>query len=279
RRRIYEHHGFWLIVLTTLLYLPLLGSHSLSDPWETHYGEVSREILARDDWISLWWAQDGWFWSKPILDFWIQALAMAAFGVRYMPARMLSAVTEGHDPWPEWAVRLPVFLLTVLAVYILYKAVARLTNRRAGFLGGLALLTMAQWFLLAHQTMTDMPFVATMSATMGLFVLAVFCDPERTVKVHEIAIGSVRLRVSAYHLVMGAIALCTIPQILYLFSRNIDIGFAPLILRVHPDSFASGSPINCGLPGNEACRTGLVPVLRGLQPAVQALIWMQTLAL
>ncbi len=80
-RPLLRRHGFWLITFATLLYLPLLGSHSLSDPWETHYGEVSREILARNDWISTWWAQDGWFWSKPVLDFWIQALSMATFGV------------------------------------------------------------------------------------------------------------------------------------------------------------------------------------------------------
>ncbi|HEX3854269.1 MAG TPA: glycosyltransferase family 39 protein, partial [Polyangiaceae bacterium] len=69
--------GFWLVLLNILLYVPLLGSYSLSDPWEAHYGEVSREMLARDDWISLWWAQDGWFWSKPVLDFWLQGLGFS----------------------------------------------------------------------------------------------------------------------------------------------------------------------------------------------------------
>ena len=39
----------------------------------------------------------------------------------------------------------------------------------------------------------------------------------------------------------------------------------------------SGSAQNCGLPGNEACRQQL-PLLRGLSPALQALIWVQTLA-
>ncbi len=48
-RPLLRRHGFWLVTLTTLLYLPLLGSYSLSDPWETHYGEVAREMLVRVD--------------------------------------------------------------------------------------------------------------------------------------------------------------------------------------------------------------------------------------
>src|SRR5262249_36320793 len=80
-------------------------------------------------------------------------------------------------------------------------------------------------------------------------------------------------------LVMGAIVACVVPQILYLLSRNVDIRTVPFAIRVHGDTFMSGSAINCGLPGNEACRDGLLPVLRGLQPAVQALLWTQVLAL
>ena len=40
----------------------------------------------------------------------------------------------------------------------------------------------------------------------------------------------------------------------------------------------SGSPGNCGLPGNEACRPAF-PVVRGLHPALQALIWAQAIVL
>jgi 4-amino-4-deoxy-L-arabinose transferase-like glycosyltransferase len=92
------------------LYLPLLGAHSLLDPWESHYGEVAREMLARDDWISLWWGQEGWFWSKPVLDFWLQGLSFALLGVKFRPDEMLSGAAHGHLPQPEWAARLPVAL-------------------------------------------------------------------------------------------------------------------------------------------------------------------------
>jgi hypothetical protein len=47
------HHrwGFWLVSLSIALYVPFLGSYSLSDPWEAHYGEVAREMRARAEWI------------------------------------------------------------------------------------------------------------------------------------------------------------------------------------------------------------------------------------
>ncbi|WP_437813437.1 ArnT family glycosyltransferase [Sorangium sp. So ce1078] len=277
-RPLIRRHGFWLVALVTLLYLPMLGSHSLTDPWETHYGEVAREILARNDWISLWWAQDGWFWSKPVLDFWMQALAMAAFGVRYRSGEMLSAVAEGRTPWPEWAVRLPIFALTLIAVYLLYKAIARIFSRRAGLLAGVVLTTMPQWFLVSHQTMTDMPFVATMAAAMALLLLGIHTDEAEEARVYEVDLGALKVGLSVYHLVLGAIIACALPQILYLLSRHVDIHTAPFGLRLHGDVFSSGSPGNCGLPGNEACRS-VLPVLPGLQPVLQALIWAQTLAI
>jgi len=273
-----KRHGFWLVTLVTLLYLPLLGSHSLSDPWETHYGEVAREILSRNDWISLWWAQEGWFWSKPIYNFWVQALAMATFGVRYAPNGMLSAVAEGREPWPEWAVRFPVFLITLVATYLLYKAVARIFNRRAAFFGAVVLTTMPQWFLVSHQTMADMPFVATMSAAMALFLLGIHEDPDKHVRVYEVRAAGQAFRFSAYHLVLGAIVACALPQIIYLISRNVEIIPSPFDIRFHGDAFRSGSPLNCGLPSNEACRD-VLPVVRGFQPVLQSVLWIQALGL
>lgn len=52
-RPLFRRHGFWVLAIGATLYLPALGVFSVWDPWETHYGEVAREILARNDWISL----------------------------------------------------------------------------------------------------------------------------------------------------------------------------------------------------------------------------------
>jgi 4-amino-4-deoxy-L-arabinose transferase-like glycosyltransferase len=270
-----SRHGFWLVVVNVLLYVPLLGSYSLSDPWETHYGEVAREMLARDDWISTWWAQDGWFWSKPVLDFWIQALDFSLLGVRYMPDQMLAAAAHGHFPQPEWAARMPVFVLTLLGTYAMYRAVAKVLGRRVGFIAGLVLTTMPYWYLIAHQTMTDMPYVGPLAAAMALGLLGFVTDANEALPLMEIRVFGRTLRFSALHLVLLAVVASTLPQVLYLVSRDLTLHLRPGMrgFRFHPDEFFSGSgEHNCGIPGNQACQNEQ-PVHKELWPIHAALIW------
>jgi 4-amino-4-deoxy-L-arabinose transferase-like glycosyltransferase len=301
-RPLYERHGFWLVLLAAALYFPLMGASSLWDPWETHYGEVAREMLARDDWISLWWAQDGWFWSKPVLDMWMQAIAMGALGVHYQPDQML--IGDGTQPvmHPEWAVRAPIVLLTILALYLLYKGASRTLGRRGALLGGIVLATMPDFYFLAHQTMTDMPFVAAMMASLGLVLLGISAGPDAQVQSYEVSFGAAatgkagaRFRFSGWHLAFGAILLCALPQILYLLSRNVGFPWRPGAhgFNWHWDEFRNGSGMgNCGLPGNEDCRMvqpasipkALGPnpnalgaeiwrAVGGFEPGLQALLW------
>jgi 4-amino-4-deoxy-L-arabinose transferase-like glycosyltransferase len=275
-RAMTQRHGFWVVVAGTVLFLPMLGSYSLSDPWETHYGEVAREILARNDWISTWWAQDGWFWSKPVLNFWTEALSMSLFGAGYQPDQMLVAASMGRNPWPEWAIRMPVFIFTIVALYFIYKAVANVFGRRAGFIGAIVLSSMPHWFMIAHQTMTDLPFVAAMTSSMAMLLLGLHTDSERKIRVYELDLGITKFRLSGYHLVVGVILMAATPQILYLLSRNVELmtaGFRP-----HADVFFSGSAVNCGLPGNQDCAKTF-PANKDMQPAVQALLWAVTTGL
>jgi 4-amino-4-deoxy-L-arabinose transferase-like glycosyltransferase len=290
-----KRHGFWVVVAGAVLYFPLMGASSLWDPWETHYGEVSREMLARNDWISLWWAQDGWFWSKPVLDMWMQAIAMATLGVDYHPDKMLTG--DGVKPLmhPEWAVRAPVVLIAIVALYLLYKGVSKAYGRRAAMIGALVLATMPDFYFIAHQTMTDMPFVAAMTASMGLVMLGLYTPGESLARAYEVNVGSRRFRLTGWHLVFGAILVCALPQIYYLFTRNFEFLWRPGAhgFRPHWDEFRSGSGGgNCGLPGNEDCHTtepasiprsvganptsfvnALWRAVGGFEPALQALMW------
>ncbi|MGD0675459.1 MAG: glycosyltransferase family 39 protein [Polyangiaceae bacterium] len=297
---LWKRYGFWVVAIAAGLYFPFMGTSSLWDPWETHYGEVAREMLARDDWISLWWAQDGWFWSKPVLDMWMQAIAMATLGVHYEPDKML--VGNGTMPTmhPEWAVRAPIVLLTILAMYLLYKGAAKSFGPRAAFLGSLVLATMPDWYLLAHQTMTDMPFVAAMTACLGLVMIGLRTPEGLEARAYEVTGAGRRFRFTGWHLVFGAVLICALPQIIYLLSRNIEFLWRPGArgFRPHWDEFRSGSGGgNCGLPGNEECRatlpafiphsTGAAPTSLGaavwrtvgaFEPGVQALVWLLALA-
>jgi 4-amino-4-deoxy-L-arabinose transferase-like glycosyltransferase len=275
-RALLHRHGFWLVVLAGLLYLPTLGLSSLWDPWETHYGEVAREILVRHDWISLWWAIDGFFYSKPVLIFWMEAIAIAVTGVRVDPGHVLDGGAH-----PEWVVRMPNALLAIVGLYVLYCGAAKAFGRRAALLGALVLATSPFWFLLAHQATADMAFVAPMAAAMGLLLRGLYTGEEETARVHEVRLGGRVLRLSAWHLCMGAIVALALPQAAYLATRNVDLilsGSGAHGFYWHLDSFQAGSGGgNCGLPGNAPCAREM-PALH-FEPVAQAAVWLAGLVI
>jgi 4-amino-4-deoxy-L-arabinose transferase-like glycosyltransferase len=193
---------------------------------------------------------------------------------------MLAAVGSGHTPHPEWALRLPSFLLMLAGLYILYRGVARACGRRAAFIGGVVRATMPQFFLVARQAMTDMPFVAGMMAVIGCALLAAHTEPGTVARAYVVPMGPFRPRVSLFHLVFGVAVTLVMLQACYLCSRNLMIATSPYFdIRFVADTFAQGSPGNCGTPGNGDCAAGLLPTQDRLQPAVQALIWLQATAL
>jgi len=290
-RPLREREGFWLIVFCCVLFLPTLGAHGLIDPWETHYGEVSREVLARDDWITIWWAEEGFFLSKPILDFWVQALAMATFGVKFRPDGMIAPAQIGGDPThPEWIVRLPSLALSVIALYLAYRAIAQVKGRRAGLIASLVLATTGYWSMLSHQSITDMPFVASITAAMSLLILGLTTDDEQTVKGTPVKFGKHTFTISGFHLALGVILICALPQAIYLISRNLTLvtqgafGFEP-----HFDEYRSGSGLECwmspttGDSFERLMRIGKWPcdlkpsVHKEFQPALQGLMWLAAL--
>jgi 4-amino-4-deoxy-L-arabinose transferase-like glycosyltransferase len=159
-----------------LLYLPLAGNYGLWDPWETHYGEVGRQMASRNDWINLWWPgspQDppsGVFWSKPVLTFWIMAIFLKLFGLGHSDPAHGSEMVMGWRA--EWALRVPFVLLGIVGILATYHLVQRLASRRAAVFSALALATSAQWALITRQAMTDMPFVVPMTVAIVFAGLA-----------------------------------------------------------------------------------------------------------
>jgi hypothetical protein len=138
-RPLLRREGFWVVALGIVMALPTLGASGLVDPWETHYAEVAREMVERRDFVSPWWANEGWFMTKPVLLFWFEAIAMIAFGVRTGPDAVLGGASALARP--EWAVRFPGFALAIVGTYILCLAstvFARLRAKGIALFGGCA---------------------------------------------------------------------------------------------------------------------------------------------
>lgn len=203
----------WLWIALAAVLLVAINTATLAacgpwDPWETHYGEVARQILVRDDPLDLWWrpgeGPDGnaenLFWSKPALPFWLMALSMAIFGVGTRPA-----IDEMvRSPLPELALRLPSMLAGMSCAMFLGYVVWRLLRvetptasrgpspaARAGILTAVVLATMPQWALVTRQALTDMFFVAPVVVAMGAWALA-WLQPDRELR--RRAIGEILRR-------------------------------------------------------------------------------------
>jgi 4-amino-4-deoxy-L-arabinose transferase-like glycosyltransferase len=168
-----------VLLFGILLYLPMAGSYGLFDPWETHYGEVARQMTERNDFVSLYWPGsplDGeYFWSKPVLTFWLMSLSMHLFGIgeRSGPSSEMALGSAA-----EWALRLPFCLTALLALYGVYLVASRLVSRRAALFSVVILATCPMFSLLARQAMTDMPFVGPMTLALALGMLALFEEDE-----------------------------------------------------------------------------------------------------
>src|SRR4051812_30606780 len=134
-----------LFALCAMIYVPLAGNYGMWDPWETHYGEVARQMLERNDFVSQWWPgspQDrNEFWSKPVLTFWLMAIGMKVAGIQWSGNR----ASEIADSWRvEWASRMPFILLGIVAIWATWELVRRLAGKRAATLAAVVLATSSQ---------------------------------------------------------------------------------------------------------------------------------------
>jgi 4-amino-4-deoxy-L-arabinose transferase-like glycosyltransferase len=174
--------AFALVVIYSLK----MSAAGAWDPWETHYGEVARQILVRHDPMDLWWqagnggsfgAYEKSFASKPALPFWCFALSMKLFGVGTSadPAEMVQPL------WPELALRLPSMVAGLCTCGFLGYVVWKLASPRAGVLTALVLGTLPQFALVSRQALTDMFFVGPVVLALGAWAMA-WMQPDRELK-------------------------------------------------------------------------------------------------
>lgn len=142
-----------LTLLITLFYFIGLGSYPLFTPDEGRYAEVAREMLASNDFITP--RVNGIaFLDKPILYYWLQAAAMATFGIN------------------EWAIRFFPALYGLIGCLVVYIAGRRLFNRATGLISAVILATTPLYFSLSHYANLDLEVAVLITISLLSFLMA-----------------------------------------------------------------------------------------------------------
>jgi 4-amino-4-deoxy-L-arabinose transferase-like glycosyltransferase len=139
-----------IVALAALVFLTGLGRLPLFGRDEALYAEAAREMQASGDWITPR-VNGAFFFEKPPLLYWLDALAYSALG-----------------PTPL-AARLPAALLGVLAIALTVGVTSRVWGRRAGVLAGVMLVTCPLVVMVARMGIMDMPLTLLITASMLLY--------------------------------------------------------------------------------------------------------------
>lgn len=144
----------WLLPALLLFYFLLMtGARPLNIPDEGRYPEVAREMLLTGDFVTP--RNNGVvFLDKPALYYWLQAMAMAVFGVEV------------------WTIRLLPALAGALGVFATFWATRRLYSRRAAWLAALTLACQPLYFLSSQYADMNMEVGVWISVSLLAFLLA-----------------------------------------------------------------------------------------------------------
>ncbi|MEM9920479.1 MAG: glycosyltransferase family 39 protein [Bacteroidota bacterium] len=141
-----------ITLLAGLFFVPFLGAVHLFDWDEINFAEISREMIELDDYLRIH-VNFLPFWEKPPFFFWLQVLAMKAFGVG------------------EFAARLPNAICGMLTLSILYLMGKQLYNRSFGLLWSLVYLGSLLPHLYFRSGIIDPWFNLFIFAGLYLFLL------------------------------------------------------------------------------------------------------------
>jgi len=143
-----------LLIVASLAIFAGLGNGTFWEPDEPRFAEATRQMFARGDFITPYLNGVPRF-EKPILFYWMQAAAFAAFGEN------------------EFAARLPSALAGIAIALVLYLFAAEIASRRAALVAGLVMATMFRFVTFARIGLTDVPVMFFVVAALYGFMRAV----------------------------------------------------------------------------------------------------------
>lgn len=129
-----------LIIISSVLFLILLGLRGLCEPDEGRYAEIAREMVESGDWLTPRLNYIKHF-HKPPLVYWLVSSSLLFLGMG------------------EFAARLSVALLGIFGLVITYLLSIRMgRDKKASFLSALVLATTMQYFIWTQVLSSDMVF-------------------------------------------------------------------------------------------------------------------------
>ncbi len=213
RRRPLGFELIFVILVALAVLLPGIWRYSLVDPWETHYGEVSRMILQQHDWVHTEWPQDGeGFRSKPILQFWMMSAGMQVTGVAKNGGYSGEMVESGRV---MFAIRMPFVLAAIAGLTLMWWMLARLVNRRLAWLALLVVGSCPFFCLVARQAMPDMPLLACVMGAIAMFTMALEDGEEPIRTLWTLRLGRRALNLDARHFLLAIAGGFVVVQALY----------------------------------------------------------------
>lgn len=115
----------------------------VTDPVESNYALTAKEMVLSGDWLSPQIYGTYWY-DKPIMIYWLIALAFKVFG------------------FADWVVRLPSAMFGALSVATMFQAMRSLSGRwLVGLVGSSILGTSLMFWAVAHGVITDMVLLYT----------------------------------------------------------------------------------------------------------------------
>jgi len=140
-------------LLVLLLWFGTLDLRHLLSSDEGRYAEISREMFASGDWVTIRYNALKYF-EKPPFHMWMTALAYGAFGVG------------------DWQARLCVALSGMAGLLVSALAAARWYGARAGVLTALVLVAAPMWSVASHFNSLDMTLSGAMACVLAFMLLA-----------------------------------------------------------------------------------------------------------
>jgi len=145
-----------------LVYLLPLGVRPLFIPDETRYAEIAREMLVRGDWVVPHLNGLDYF-EKPVLGYWVHALAQLLFGETNFAVRLPSALAMG---------------LTALLLVRLCRSASRISaGSSLGGLAALIFLTCLAVFGIGTFAVLDNLLTLFLTLCLAAFFLATEAEP------------------------------------------------------------------------------------------------------